>query len=127
METYRIRFILATVSLVLLTFGLLSCNTASEYQKTVVQARESVLRDNLSQMRKLIDQYAADKGKLPQSLEELARAEYMREIPDDPITGKKDWRVIIGEDPSGKSGKGMVDIRSVSSAISTEGKPYSEW
>ena len=85
------------------------------------------MRDDLSQMRKLIDQYAADKGKLPQSLEELARAEYMREIPDDPITGKKDWRVIIGEYPSGKDAKGIVDIRSASSNKSTEGTPYSEW
>ena len=99
-----------------------------QYQKAVLHAREAVLRDDLFQMRKLIDQYAADKGKLPGSLEDLVSAGYMREIPEDPITGGRDWNVIVGDDPNAlEGGQGIIDVRSTSSDISTEGTPYSEW
>jgi general secretion pathway protein G len=127
-ETYRIRLVITALVLGFNTFGLLSCgNAASPYQKTVVEAQESVLRDDLSQMRRLIDQYTVDNGKLPQSLEDLARAGYLREVPDDPMTGKKDWRLVIGEPPSGKGAKGIINIRSASTAKSLDGKPYNEW
>ncbi len=99
-----------------------------QYQKTVLQARESVLRDDLAQMRKLLDQYAADKGQLPQSLEDLATAGYLREVPVDPITGQQDWNVVMGQDAnSAEGGQGVVDVRSSSGDLSSEGTPYSEW
>jgi general secretion pathway protein G len=99
-----------------------------QYQKTIMHARETVLRDNLYRMRSLIDQYAADKGKLPQSLEDLVSAGYMREIPTDPITDQKDWNIITGDDPfSTEGGSGINDVRSSSSETSTEGTPYSDW
>lgn len=98
------------------------------YQRTVLQAQESVLKDDLFQMRKLIDQYAADKGKLPQSLDDLVSAGYLREIPVDPITEKRDWNVESGEDPSStEGGQGVKDVHSASSDISSEGTPYNQW
>jgi general secretion pathway protein G len=121
------RLILASLIVVFGAFGLVSCGASAEYEKSVIQARESVLRDDLSQMRKLIDQYRVDNGSLPRSLEDLVRAGYLREVPDDPFTGKKDWRVITGEPPSGKGSKGVVDIRSAATAESTEGTRYNEW
>jgi general secretion pathway protein G len=93
-----------------------------------LQAREAVLKDDLAQMRKLLDQYAADKGKLPQSLEDLSSSGYLREVPVDPITGQQDWNVIMGQDPfSADGGQGVTDVRSSSSDLSSEGTPYSEW
>ena len=83
--------------------------------------------DDLLQMRKMIDQYAADQGKLPQSLDDLVKAGYLHQIPEDPITKKTDWKLITGEDPSSKGKRGIIDIRSSSSEKSTEGKPYNEW
>jgi competence protein ComGC len=50
-----------------------------QYQKTIMHTRETILSYDLDTMRKLIDQYAADKGKLPQSLDDLVTAGYMRE------------------------------------------------
>ncbi|HEX6190439.1 MAG TPA: hypothetical protein VFZ40_20465, partial [Pyrinomonadaceae bacterium] len=99
-----------------------------QYHKTIMHARETVLRDDLYRMRSLIDQYAADKGKLPQSLDDLVSAGYMREIPTDPITDQKDWNIEVGEDPySSEGGSGIRDIHSASPEVSTEGTPYSEW
>ena len=99
-----------------------------QYQRTVVVARESVLKDDLFQMRKMIDQYAADKGQLPQSLDDLATAGYIREIPVDPITEKREWNTVMGADPnSSEGGQGVTDVHSTSTEPSTEGTPYSEW
>lgn len=99
-----------------------------QYQKVTMHARETMLRYDLDTMRKLIDQYSADKGKLPQSLDDLVSAGYMREVPKDPITDQKDWTIATGDDPySSEGGSGVTDVHSSSSEVSTEGTPYSEW
>lgn len=99
-----------------------------QYQKATRHARETVLRDDLFQMRKLIDQYAADKGKLPQSLEELVSEGYLREIPEDPITGEKNWTLETGEDPASlEGGTGITNVHSASTDTASDGRPYSEW
>jgi general secretion pathway protein G len=121
-------FTLLELMIVISIIVILAVIAMPQYQRTVVHAKETVLRDNLFQMRKMIDQYAADKGKLPTSLDELASAGYMRDIPPDPITGEKDWTVETGEDPNlMEGGSGITNVRSSSSDTSTEGTPYSEW
>ena len=98
-----------------------------QFQKTIMHARETVLKDDLHKMRELIDQYAADKGKLPQSLDDLVTAGYMRELPKDPITDNKDWVIATGDDPySTQGGTGITDVHSASGDVSSEGTPYSE-
>jgi general secretion pathway protein G len=99
-----------------------------QYQKTIMHTRETILSYDLDTMRKLIDQYAADKGKLPQSLDDLVTAGYMRDVPKDPITDNKDWNIVTGDDPySTEGGTGVTDVHSSSSEVSTAGTPYSEW
>ena len=99
-----------------------------QYQKTTMHARETMLRYNLDTLRKLIDQYSADKGKLPQSLDDLVTAGYIREVPKDPITDNKDWTIATGDDPySSEGGTGITDVHSSSNEVSTEGTPYNEW
>ncbi|HLL70041.1 MAG TPA: prepilin-type N-terminal cleavage/methylation domain-containing protein [Pyrinomonadaceae bacterium] len=121
-------FTLLELMIVISIIIILAIIVLPQYQKTVLQARESVLKDDLAQMRKLLDQYAADKGKLPQSLEDLSSSGYLREVPVDPITGQKDWNVITGPDAnSAEGGQGVVDVRSSSTDLSSEGTPYSEW
>jgi general secretion pathway protein G len=121
-------FTLLELMIVISIIVILAVIAMPQYQKTIVHARETVLRDNLYQLRKAIDLYAADKGKLPQSLEELATAGYIRELPIDPITGEKDWTVETGEDPSSlTSESGITTVHSASPDTSTDGTPYSEW
>ena len=121
-------FTLLELMIVISIIIVLASVALPQYQKTIMHARETVLKDDLFSMRKLIDQYSADKGKLPQSLDDLVSAGYMREVPRDPITDNKDWAIQTGDDPySTEGGTGVIDVHSSASEVSTEGTPYSEW
>jgi general secretion pathway protein G len=98
------------------------------YQRTVQHARETVLKENLWQMRREIDRFAADKGKLPRSIDELVEGKYLREKPIDPITEKDEWNEIQGEDPLSSDGEqGLVDVKSLSDGQDSDGKAYKDY
>ncbi len=121
-------FTLLELMIVISIIIILASITLPQYQKTIMHTRETVLKDDLRKMRSLIDQFAADKGRLPQSLDELVSSGYMREVPIDPFTGQKDWAITNGEDPNSSEGEqGMIDVHSASADVSTEGTAYSEW
>ena len=121
-------FTLLELMIVITIVIILAAIALPQYQKSILAAREAVLREDLYNFRKLLDQFAADKGKLPQSLDELVSEHYMREIPVDPITGQADWTVVSGEDPNSTSGEqGVTDVKSSSGDTSSDGTPYSEW
>ena len=121
-------FTLLELMIVISIIIILAAITLPQYQKTIMHTREAVLRDNLFKMRSLLDQFAADKGRLPQSLDELTSEGYIRDIPLDPFTGEKDWAVTTGEDPNSMDGQqGITDVHSNSAEVSSEGTPYSQW
>ena len=121
-------FTLLELMIVISIIIILAAITLPQYQKTIMHTRETVLKDDLRRMRSLIDQFAADKGRLPQSLDDLVSEGYMREVPIDPFTGQKDWTIATGEDPNSIQGDtGMTDVHSSSTELSSEGTPYNEW
>jgi len=98
------------------------------YQRSVQHAKEIVLSENLWQMRRAIDQYTADKGKLPGSIDDLVRDKYLREKPMDPITENTDWDEVQGEDTSSpNSESGLKDVNSLAEGEDSNGKPYNKY
>jgi general secretion pathway protein G len=100
------------------------------YQKSLLRAKESVLKQNLFTLRTMIDEYTYDKQKAPQTLQELVTEGYLRQVPLDPMTGSNNtWRTIMEESGSGTSQTepGIFDVRSGSDKTSLEGTPYSDW
>jgi len=98
------------------------------YQRSVQHARETVLKENLWQMRRAIDQFSGDKGKLPSSVDELVENKYLRERPMDPITEETEWEEIMGDDPNNPDGgQGMTDVKSLADGSDSDGKAYSDY
>src|SRR5215470_10615161 len=91
-------FTLLEMMIVMIIMGILLSIALPIYNQALVRARESVLRNDLFGMRKLISQYTLDKQKAPQSLDDLVSAGYIKEIPNDPITGHPDWEPVQEED-----------------------------
>ena len=98
------------------------------YERSVRQARETVLKENLWQLRRAIDQYTADKGKLPSSVGDLVTEKYLRELPIDPMTDKTEWKEIQGEDTNSSSAaQGLKDVKTLAEGEDSSGVPFSEY
>ncbi len=100
------------------------------YQKSIIRAKESVLRNNIFTLRSMIDEYTIDKQKAPESLQTLVSEGYLRQIPQDPITNSdQTWRVIMEDTPVGGStaSPGVFDVKSGSDQKALDGTLYSDW
>jgi general secretion pathway protein G len=100
------------------------------YQKSIIRARESVLKNNLFTLRVVIDEYTYDKQQAPQMLQDLVTEGYLRQIPIDPITRSDEtWRVIMEDALTSvnQMEPGIFDVRSGSDQLSLEGTPYADW
>lgn len=112
--------------LVVFVGGYLFCLSLNPGGGEVLRARENVLKQDLSTMRQAIDNYTTDNQNTPRSLQDLVDARYLREIPVDPITRKKDWIIQLTTDP--KTGAMMFDdLHSNSSNKASDGSRYNTW
>ena len=116
--------VVATLLVVLATIGLV------QYKSGVTRAREGVLKTDLFNMRDAIDQYYADKGMYPGTLDELVSGGYLRKVPDDPFTmSSSTWQTVPAEpDPNNPTAEsGVYDVKSGSEATALDGTKYAEW
>lgn len=122
-------FTLLEMMIVIIIMGILLSIAIPIYNQSIVRARESVLHNDLFEMRHLIYQYTLDKQKAPQSLDDLVSAGYIKQIPKDPMTGEANWEpqqedVLLSVD---QQDPGIDDVHSASTAMSTEGTAYNTW
>jgi general secretion pathway protein G len=126
----RFGFTFVELMIVMAIIAILLAVAIPIYNRSIIRAKESVLKNNLFSLRTVIDEYTYDKQKAPQSLNDLVSDGYLRQVPIDPMTGTSDsWRTIM-EDATNtvnQSEPGIFDVRSGSDKTSLEGTPYSEW
>jgi general secretion pathway protein G len=120
-------FTLIELIVVMAIVALLASIAAPRYFNALLKSRETALLQSLTTMRDAIDQYAADKGRYPESLQELADARYLRSVPEDPLTSSRETWVALPP-PADMNATGQVwDVRSGAAGRSADGRLYADW
>jgi general secretion pathway protein G len=129
-------FTLIELLVVMAIIGILTAIAIPQMMKTPVRAKEAALREDLFTFRSCIDQYFADKGHYPESLEALKTEGYIRKVPADPITKSAEtWEIVRAEPDAAESAggqqqqqqPGIIDVKSGSKDASLDGTPYNTW
>ena len=116
--------VVVSIIVILATMGM------TQYRHSVIYSREGVLKEDLFRMRDAIDQYYADKGQYPGTLDALVSDGYVRKLPDDPFTrSSTSWQTVPAEpDPNNPTAEaGVYDVKSGSDATALDGTKYSDW
>jgi prepilin-type N-terminal cleavage/methylation domain-containing protein len=142
-------FTLIELLVVLAILALLLTIATPKYIQHIERAREATLRSTLKVMRESIDKFSGDQGRFPVSLDELVSRDYLKAVPLDPITEKRDTWIVLTEAelrtaasdantgsadaPSQAPGSsrppapGVASVRSGATGKSTDGTPYQNW
>ena len=123
-------FTLIELLVVLALIVILASVGLAQYKNSVLYAKEAVLKDDLFKMNEAIDQYYADKGQYPSTLDALVSDGYVRKLPEDPFTkSNSTWQTIPAEpDPNNPTAEaGVYDVKSGSDATALDGTKYAEW
>lgn len=127
-------FTLIELIIVVAIIGILATIAVPAMRTAPQRARESALKEDLYTFRSCLDQFHADRGRFPASLDELVSMGYLRAIPVDPMTRSAETWVVEYEEISEEqderqqeSGPGIIDIRSGSQDTALDGTRYAEW
>ena len=123
-------FTLIELLVVVAIIGILAAVAVGQYQRSIVKAKEAVLKEDLFVMRTQINMYFADKGRYPADLNALVDDKYLRTLPVDPITESADtwvleyapWEMLEAGQPAG-----VWNVRSGADGEGLNGTPYKEW
>jgi general secretion pathway protein G len=116
--------VVMTLIVILATMGM------TQYKTSQIYAREAVLKEDLFRLRDAIDQYYADKGQYPSTLDTLVSDGYLRKLPEDPFTrSTSSWQTVPAEpDPASPTAEpGVYDVKSGSDASALDGTKYADW
>jgi general secretion pathway protein G len=118
-------FTLVELLVVLAILAFLLSIAVPRYFGSLDRSKETVLRENLFQVRESLDQYFSDTGKYPDKIEDLVARHYLRSAPFDPVTGSATTWVVVP--PRDLDKGGVFDIRSGAAGNGKNGTAYRDW
>ena len=118
-------FTLIELLVVLAIVATLLTLAVPRYFKSVDRSKETVLKENLNQVRDALQKYYADKGKYPESLDALVSEKYLRKMPFDPVTDSPDTWIIVP--PADPQQRGVYDVRSGAPGSASDGTAFADW
>jgi general secretion pathway protein G len=125
-EGFTLIELLVVISLIMI----LAAVSLNQYRNSVTYAKEAALKSDLFLVRDAIDQYYADKGRYPDSLDALVSESYLRQVPRDPFTlSSTTWQTIQAPPQPGtvSASPGVYDIKSGSDMTAMDGSRYADW
>lgn len=122
-------FTLLELMIVMAIIAILVSISIPIYGRSVVAAHERALRADLVSLRSAIWNYTLDKQKAPQSLDDLVTAQYLPQLPKDPMTRETNWEVVEDETllSVNQQDPGITDVHSASTATASDGTSYNTW
>jgi len=123
-------FTMIELVVVMMLIVILATMGMTQYKTSQTYAKEAVLKEDLFRLRDAIDQYYADKGQYPSTLDTLVSDGYLRKLPEDPFTkNTSSWQTVPAEpDPANPTAEpGVYDVKSGSDATALDGTKYGEW
>lgn len=109
--------VVVAIIAVLLTIAL------PRYDRSLDRARDVSLEQSLQVMRESIDRFQDDKGRYPETLQELVELRYLRALPVDPVTGSSEsWVVLQAE---GQAKGSVKDVHSGAVGTTLDGREFS--
>ena len=118
-------FTLVELLVVLAILAFLLSVAVPRYFGSLDRSKETVLKDNLFQVRESLDHYYADTGKYPDRIEDLVARHYLRAAPIDPVTGSATTWVVVPPRELDKGG--VFDIKSGATGNGKDGTAYKDW
>lgn len=118
-------FTLIEMLLVMVVLAMLLTLSVPRYFSSLDKSRDVVLAENLRVTRLGIDRFFADRGRYPESLEELVEARYLSALPWDPVLESQTSWVLVAP-PAGENGR-VGDLRSAAPGSGKSGKPYADY
>jgi general secretion pathway protein G len=121
-------FTLIEIMVVMTIVGILLTIAQPSYRNQILKAREAALKKDLFVVRDVIDQFAADQGRYPESLQELVDEKYLRALPVDPFTQSSEtWIEVREEVTDSDEPAGVFDLHSGSDLVALDGTTFNEW
>lgn len=120
-------FTLVELLVVLAIVALLASIAAPRYVRSLEVGRENTLRSTLVVLRDAIDQFAADRGRYPDTLDELVQQRYLRHAPEDPFTQRRDTWLPVPPPPEAALAGALADVRSGAAGRARDGSLYADW
>ena len=127
-------FTLIELIIVVAIIGILATIAVPAMRTAPQRARESALKEDLFTIRSCIDQFHADRGRYPSSLDELVSLGYLRSVPIDPVTRSPETWIVeypeVSEEETEREqeeGAGIIDVRSGAEGTALDGTLYADW
>jgi general secretion pathway protein G len=126
MKQWRGGFTLIELLVVMAIVSTLLSIVVPRYMHRIDVAKEAALKENLNALRVALDHYNSDKGSYPEKLSDLVGQRYLRTLPMDPVTERKDtWVASIWEEEGGR--KVVNDVHSGATGNGRDGTPFVSW
>lgn len=122
MHRFRRGFTLIEMLIVMAMVALLLTLAVPRYLGSLDKSKDVALKENLKVLRLTLDKFYADKGRYPETLDELVEQRYLRAVPVDPVTDSaRSWILIPSRDADTK---GIADVKSGATGSTQDGRAY---